>query len=324
MSHDKKILNITNGDSAIRIMQQAKLTGDFLPWRDVLHDGPVPAGLNLEELSKIRADFIVEQGWGSADDVHNSFIERDKQLQAYQDYDEIILWFEHDLYDQLQILQILDWLADQTLKSGQLSIICTDNYLGYCSPEEILALQQYKEKVSEQHLHLAKKSWHAFRSSTPQKWADLLETDTSILPFLRKTILRLLAEYPSCENGLSLTAQITLKIISKEKLSPYDLFERYQKSEENQFLGDSSFWKLLNELLASNPPLIEVPTSENFALKPKPEQQANITSIGEKVLLGECHYLEMIEIERWIGGVHLSKGNIWCWDSGKESLQEMT
>jgi hypothetical protein len=58
------ILNITNGDSAVMVMQQAGIPGVFLPWRDVLHDGPVPAGLSLEKLSEVRAQFISDQGWG--------------------------------------------------------------------------------------------------------------------------------------------------------------------------------------------------------------------------------------------------------------------
>jgi hypothetical protein len=59
----KKVLNITNGNSAVKIMRQADIPGTFLSWDDVLHDGPVPAGLLLEELSKVRAQFIVECGW---------------------------------------------------------------------------------------------------------------------------------------------------------------------------------------------------------------------------------------------------------------------
>ena len=62
-----KTLNITNGDIAVTIMRQADISGDFLPWRDVLHDGPVPGGLSLEALSEIRTDFIVSQGWGEED-----------------------------------------------------------------------------------------------------------------------------------------------------------------------------------------------------------------------------------------------------------------
>ncbi|MCP4163485.1 MAG: hypothetical protein GY760_25790, partial [Deltaproteobacteria bacterium] len=105
----KNILNITNGDSAVEIMNKANIAGVFLPWRDILHEGPVPENHSLKELSEIRAQFIVGRGWGTQESVRNSFIERDNELKSFEKYEKIILWFEHDLYDQLQILQILDW-----------------------------------------------------------------------------------------------------------------------------------------------------------------------------------------------------------------------
>lgn len=49
--------------------------------------------------------------------------------------------------------------------------------------------------------------WQAFRSTSPKKWHDLLNTDTSALPFLNGVIIRLLEDYPNSSNGLSRTAQ---------------------------------------------------------------------------------------------------------------------
>ena len=39
------MLFITNGDFAAGRIAASGLTGEILPWRDVLHEGPVPAGL---------------------------------------------------------------------------------------------------------------------------------------------------------------------------------------------------------------------------------------------------------------------------------------
>ena len=107
------ILNITNGDCAVDVMKEASIPGVFLPWRDVLHDGPVPAGLSLTELSEVRANFIIDRGWGAAEDIKRDFIDRDNTLKLFEEYEKVILWFEHDLYDQLQLLQILDWRSEE-------------------------------------------------------------------------------------------------------------------------------------------------------------------------------------------------------------------
>ena len=69
-------LNISNGDSAVKIMREAGIEGDFLPWSDVLHVGPVPAKLSFEALSEVRAEYIVGQGWADAENVDRLFRER--------------------------------------------------------------------------------------------------------------------------------------------------------------------------------------------------------------------------------------------------------
>src|SRR5512141_2200096 len=95
-------------------MKEAALGGDILPWRDVLHDGPVPAGLTLSGLSRVRAGYLASQGMGEMDDLTRSFAERDAVLERYAEYDTIVLWFEWDLYDQLQLIQLLDYFAEKS------------------------------------------------------------------------------------------------------------------------------------------------------------------------------------------------------------------
>ena len=317
------ILNITNGDCAVEIMKTANIPGTFLPWRDVLHDGPVPAGLTLEALSEVRANFIIDRGWGTPENIKRDFIERDNTLKLFETYEKVILWFEHDLYDQLQILQILDWFDQNRPKDSSLSIICVDKYLGMLSPEEMATLYQYEEPVTEKHFELSKKAWSAFRADTPEQWAALLKVDTTTLPFLEGAILRLLEEYPNCTNGLSRTAQQALKIISQGEKRPGRVFGAFQDTEERKFMGDSSFWEILNQLLDSSPPLLELPEGKELTLPTNSDQELTITPQGEEVLSGKRNWLELMQIDNRIGGVHLTPDNIWCWDSAAKRIVEL-
>ena len=52
------MLHITNGESVS--LPRTGLSGQVICWNDILHDGPVPRGLPLQELSRIRANFIAE------------------------------------------------------------------------------------------------------------------------------------------------------------------------------------------------------------------------------------------------------------------------
>ena len=70
------MLHIVNGDCAIEALKDFGIEGDFLSWLDVLHDGPVPEGLSLEELSEVRADFIADCDWAVLEKAKNAFLEK--------------------------------------------------------------------------------------------------------------------------------------------------------------------------------------------------------------------------------------------------------
>lgn len=317
---ESNILNITNGDNAVSIMMQAKIPGVFLPWRDILHDGPVPNGFSLEKLSEIRAKFIIDQNWGNPEAIKRHFMERDNTLKSSEKYEKVILWFEHDLYDQLQLMQILDWFHQHRSRRTTLSIICVNQYLGECASNEMETLYNHAEPVTENHLLLANSAWTAFRSDSPEKWHALLAMDTAALPYLAGAVIRLLEEYPSCKNGLSRTAQQALEIIAQGESHPVDVFKHNQESEERKFLGDSSFWTILRELSASSPPLIKFSHGQKLISSVYPDQKLILTAAGKKVLSGNLNWLSIAKLDRWIGGVHLTPDNCWCWDAHAKSM----
>lgn len=316
------ILNITNGDSTVEIMKQANIAGDFLPWRDVLHEGPVPDKLSLEQLSKVRAEFIVGRGWGKPETVAEGFIQRDQLLKSYDKYEKVLLWFEHDLYDQLQLTQILDWLHSNPSSGTTLSMVCTDRYLGLQTVQEMERMIQYEEVVSESQLTLASKAWSAFRSHSPLQWFKLLDADLSALPFLKGAVLRLLEEYPNSSNGLSRTEEQALSIISSGENLPGAVFARNQQLEERVFMGDASFWCILNELIQSDPPLLDLSAGCEVNSSGLAEQRLTINQTGKDVLAGKLNWLDVSNTNKWIGGVHLNSNNVWSWNAKSRSIEK--
>src|SRR5215467_13232037 len=122
------MLHITNGDSVVGTFRQVRFPGVYLPWRDVLHDGPVPQTATLSELSDVRAQALAGFGAGNYEGIRADFAARDQALESSGKHEEIVLWFEHDLYDQLQLLQLLDWFGSHG--SAKLSLIQVNSYPG--------------------------------------------------------------------------------------------------------------------------------------------------------------------------------------------------
>ena len=101
-----RVLHITNGDGAAGLLKASGLEGDVLAWRDPMHHGPFPAEPDLKALSALRGRYLAGPDLPEQDVVRD-FELRNEHLKSASRYEEVVLWFEHDLLDQLQILQIL-------------------------------------------------------------------------------------------------------------------------------------------------------------------------------------------------------------------------
>lgn len=215
------MLHITNGDSAADSISQSGLGGLVLPWRDVLHEGPVPARLDLEALSEVRGRFISDAGWAPESAAPNLFEARDSVLRQAGAREDVVLWFEADLYDQLQLIQLLDWFHEHPPRS--LSLICIAEHpavarfvgLGQLSPGHMADLFPTRQLVTPAQLKLGRDAWAAFRAPTPSPLVDFLARDTAPLPFLASALHRMLEEYPSAEAGLGRSDEQVLNAVSQ-------------------------------------------------------------------------------------------------------------
>ena len=320
-------LHITNGDATVTVIERAGIEGEVLPWRDVLHEGPVPAGLSLEQMSEIRAQFIADCGWQTREEARADFRARDAKLTSFREHQEVILWFEHDLYDQLQLLQILDWFARQDFNDTSLSMICAGDYLGTMQPESLAPLYPRRRIVLPKHLELGGSAWSAFCSHDPKCWQSLIETDTAALPFLGAAVIRHLEQYPSLKNGINRTEESILKSIQAGISKPSQIFAAAQAGEESRFMGDSLFWLYLKTMAHSRPPVLRLSNGAPFRLPEACESPAEfrgqnilITEAGEKVLANELDWITINGIDKWLGGVHLTRENLWRWDRDKRWL----
>ena len=183
-------LNITNGDSAAGTLSEAGVEGKIIAWRDVLHEGPVDSSLLLGELSKQRARFIAERRWDDFAHVSGDLAERDRVLQHLDYFDEVVLWFEDDLYDQLQLIQLLDFLARGAARKKTLSLIQVDGYIPPLSGPKLKELDEKRSRVTPEQFDLARRAWKAFGSDDPSAIARLLEGSTSALPYLASALQR--------------------------------------------------------------------------------------------------------------------------------------
>jgi hypothetical protein len=302
-------LHVTNGDSVLRTWKKAGLLGTHLAWKDPLHEGPVPALLPLEHLSRVRADYLAARGYGNGIKLHRDFERRDAIIRRAREFDEIVLWFEHDLYDQLHMLQILAVLQQQGIGAGAVQLIQSDNYLGMLSADEIMALYPKRRFLTAVMAESAAKAWAAFTAGDPLMLHSAATQRYAAFPHLAAALRRLCEEYPAAGTGLSRTQRQILDACTQGARRKEDLFRRSQSWEEASFLGDMPCYGQIDDLTAEPAPLLS-------AL----ETGYELTVLGRRVSAGDADWLEHQPLDRWIGGSHLTAENEWRWDEASERI----
>ena len=304
-------LIVTNGTAAAEAIRSTGISGEVLPWNDVLTDGPVPGSLDDSALSLLRAQFIADRGWGAVDEISSWFASRDAALDAGPSYPEVVLWFEHDLYDQLQLVQVLARLADGR---SNVTLIQQRRFIGPASAAELKEDFKGRTAVTRAQYGAATMAWAAFRSATPAAVEAFLASGrTEPLPFLAPALRRWCATFPDPERGLCRTERRTLELVASGTDQPHALFATTNAEEEAAFRGDASYWMLLGGLTGGAAPLITTATGQAFDPNAPDGVRLALTPEGRRVLEGSLDRIEIGGIDTWRGGSHLTAKSHWRW-----------
>src|SRR6478735_11969657 len=105
------IVHVCNGDATADLLSLADLPGDIRVWADALDRGPVLPVSDTESY-KARGEFWAKHGEANA---AKQLAEWDRQFDEAATAEELILWYEHDLFDQLALVRLLARLARRGL-----------------------------------------------------------------------------------------------------------------------------------------------------------------------------------------------------------------
>ncbi|MBB4662806.1 DUF1835 domain-containing protein [Conexibacter arvalis] len=274
-------LHVTNGDVIVPAVAAAAgvPVGDVVPWRDVLHDGPVPAGLDPAALARVRAGHLAARGWIDEATALAQLAERDRRLADHPPEDEVVLWFEPDLYDALQLAQVCDRLAG---RPGPVTRVLLSH-----APRADL----HPDFLDREPCTPTREPFAALRSPDPRAWEAV------------PAFARLCEELPEARTGLGRLEAEILVALADGPLDAHELFARVAAREPVPWIGDLPLWALADELA----PLVD------GAVSPDRPPRYALTAAGEEVRAGRARRPTP---ERWIGGVQLGPGRpAWAWDA---------
>ena len=289
------------------------MPGRMSIWADPLHEGPVPAGLDDDALLDVRRAH--HAGSPAAADPKNDMTKWRRTVADHDAYDELVLWFEHDLFDQVNLIQLLSFIHAHVPESRTVSLICIDSFpgrqhfqgLGELRSSELASLLPARQRVTAEHYTLAEQAWRAFREPTPEALDDLSQRNAPALPFLARALRRFLEDYPWTRDGLSRTERRLMTLAAEARADGPAVFPRMIDGEKAFYVTDTELAELSASLTSGPTPLL-ADTNGRLSLTPA----------GRDVLDGRADRVALCGIDRWFGGVHLQGHAVpWRWDGDR-------
>lgn len=324
------MLHIYDGDSSAGTARNANLPGQHLAWREALICGPAPNNLTEAEFLEVRARHLSSAYGIDLDKVRGELRAQHDALASFRDHEEVILWFEHDLFCQVHLMYLLNWFAQHELGQTKLSLICIDEFpgvplfrgLGQLNEDQLASLFPKREAVTAAQLKLATRAWPAYSSTDALNLVKLRDSDTSALPFLHRAVVSHLQRFPWTRNGLGRIEGSALKLVADGHSIFKKLFPAFSRRESEYGLGDAQLYRALRLLAdAPTPALKQIDRFEPKDAAGMLLSSFELTEDGREVLAGAQDFIAQNGIDQWLGGVHLlGPEAAWRWDHETEQL----
>jgi len=326
------MLHIVNGGATEEGLKQTDLPGEMFSFRDALIDGPTPAGLSSDEWRHVRAKHLADGYEVEQVECEEGLRQQEQLLESAHEHDEVVLWFEHDLFCQVNLLYLLHWFARERSRRTHLSLINIGEFpgrpnfrgLGELSPHELTDLFPQRKEVTDAELELAAAAWDAYCAPDPTTVEGLLHSDTSAMPFLSEAMSAHLRRFPATTNGLNRIEHRCLKLVEQGANRFTTLFPKFIEAESVYGLGDAQVWLALRGMNTGSEPLLEIGNGNSEHSSWEDEMRKStfeLTETGRAVLANASDFVELNGIDRWVGGVHLENSHsVWRWDESTAQL----
>lgn len=288
-------LHITNGDSFTQKLKTLKLKGDIITWREMLCEGKTETNVGSESFWKTRFDFLHKNYKVSKSWFVEKTLKEYRSLCNHKQQDQIILWFEYDLFCQINMLAVLSWLKKHR-RYAEIYLVCSGDEdetnrlyrLNDLSDEQLLNSYENKVKLSQNDIEYADYVWQLYCSDNPIRLENLIGFDNYQFDYLSDAIKVHLRRFPTIKNGLNELENRVLEFSLHQK--PKSKKELLGKLIENQGFygfGDTQYERVISSLR---------PLFSSF-------NPVRLTAKGKQILDGQTNYYSQIrDSEDYLGG----------------------
>ncbi len=290
------ILHITNGDSTTEVVKKLQFNDEIITWREMLCEGKTTIDVGSEDFWKNRFEFFSNAYKVTKKTFIDFTLKEYRNLCNQKKQDEIVLWFEYDLFCQINMLAVISWLK-RYRKGKKISLICSGKIenkpglysISELSKEELLAHYENRKVLNQDDIEYADYIWQLYCADSPLRLETVYKFNpSSPFIYLEDAIKAHLERFPSIKNGLNKVENDILKATNEHVFQNQDQLVKSLLSNQDIYgFGDIQYvhkLQFLKKLFSSFSPI-------------------KLTKVGKKVLNHELNYYGQIRSDfSYLGG----------------------
>jgi len=251
-------LHILNGDSTKQIFSHANLEGDIIVFREMLCEGSIHENVGSDAFWKKRYAFFEKEIGITKLDYFDKTISELTKLEDLSNYSEVILWFEFDLFCQVNLMALCSYLLKNYRKDIQYFLVCTGQEKGTkylqtlsdYSPRDYELLFENRIKLSKHDLLFAEECWRKYVENNYVELQQFNFNRSAKFRYLQKAIDQHLKRFPD-KNGLNQIQNKILELIEMGYSKKTDILKgllQWQQKETVYGFGDLQYAIYLDKL----------------------------------------------------------------------------
>lgn len=248
-----KTLHISNGESLTEYLKELDFKGDILTWHEMLCEGNTYSKIDTLEFLNQRKAFLNTYYDIEIDEY--AFHKELDLLNHIDKYDNIVLWFEYDLFCHINLIAVISLLKEKRINLP-LYLVCSGRVEGESSLKGLSELSEHsllshfenKILLTPKDIELAIDVWKIYCGKDHNLLKPYILQKSSFI-YLNSCLKAHLHRFPNLKNGLSVLEENILKIVKDNSIKSEHHLLGYILNYQGYYgYGDIQIQRLINNL----------------------------------------------------------------------------
>ena len=216
------ILHITNGDILTKMLKELKVEGDYLTWQEMLCEGPTEINIDTPSFFNKRKTFLNE--YYDIEINEEEYLSEIQKFNHLEDYSEIVLWFEYDLFCHINLVAIISLLQQKhvdiplyLVSSGRIKSEKNLKALTELSNGQLVHHYNTKVKLTPEDIEIAVSVWKTYCGKDHNLLKNYIIQKSSF-KYLTNCLKAHLERFPDLISGLDILEENILTIIKDKNI----------------------------------------------------------------------------------------------------------